>query len=68
MPTPPPTRPKIEVITAAVATASIGGLVGLTVSGVLSMLPKWAAVLLVVVELLMPMLVYLILKRAEPKR
>ena len=58
----------MEMITAAVAMGSIGGLVGLTVTGVLAKLPPWAAVLIVVVELFLPLLVYFILKRADERR
>lgn len=53
------------MIAAAVATASIGGLVGLTVTGILSSLPAWAAVTIVVGELALPLIVYGVLKRAE---
>jgi ABC-type Mn2+/Zn2+ transport system permease subunit len=56
------------MITAAVAMGSIGGLVGLTVSGLLTRLPGWAAVLIVVSELLLPVLVFLLLKRQEDRR
>ena len=56
------------MITAAVATGSIGGLVGLTVTGILSSLPVWAAVTIVVGELALPLVVYWILKRAEERR
>jgi hypothetical protein len=68
MPEEPSQRSRVEIITAAVALGSIGGLVGLTVTGVLTTLPGWAAVLVVVAELLLPVLVFLILKRAEEKR
>jgi uncharacterized membrane protein len=68
MPKTPLERSKVEVITAAVAMGSIGGLVGLTVTGVLMSLPTWAAVLIVVAQLLLPMLVFLLLKRAEDRR
>jgi purine-cytosine permease-like protein len=56
------------MILAAVATGSVGGLVGLTVSGVLSRLPPGLAVGLVVLELSLPFLVYWLLKRAERPR
>jgi hypothetical protein len=56
------------MITAAVAVGSIGALVGLTVTGVLMMLPVWAAVLIVVAELLLPLLVFVFLKRSEERR
>jgi len=47
---------------------SIGGLVGLTVTGVLTALPGWAAILVVVTELLLPALVFVMLTRGEKKR
>jgi len=68
MPKSPLERSRVEVITAAVAMGSIGTLVGLTVTGILMILPIWAAVLIVVAELLMPVLVFLLLKRAEDRR
>jgi len=68
MPKMPSQGSKVEMITAAVAMGSIGGLVGLTVTGVLAKLPPWAAVLIVVVELFLPLLVYFILKRADERR
>jgi hypothetical protein len=64
----PPQRSRVEVITAAVAMGSIGGLVGLTVTGVLTALPRWASITVVVAELLMPVLVFLVLKRSEARR
>lgn len=65
MPPSPRSGSKVEMIAAAVATASIGGLVGLTVTGILSSLPVWAAVTIVVGELALPLIVYGVLKRAE---
>jgi hypothetical protein len=59
---------RAEMAMAAAATASIGGLVGMTVTGVLSRLPAWLAVLLVVTELSLPFLVYWVIKRAERGR
>ncbi len=56
-------RSKVEIATAATALGSIGGLVGLSVTGVLASLPLWAAVLIVVAELLAPAIVYVVLKR-----
>jgi uncharacterized membrane protein len=56
-------RSKTEIATAATALASIGGLVGLAVSGVLMALPLWAAVLIVVAELLAPAIVFVVMKR-----
>lgn len=64
----PPPNPKPELVMAAVATASVGGLVGLTVSGVLTRLPPWLSVGIVVLELSMPFLVYWLMKRVERRR
>ena len=64
---PQPPRLNIQLVTASVAIGAIGGLVGLTVTGVLTALPQWAAVLVVVAELMMPLIVYRILKRAAEK-
>ncbi len=58
-------RSKTEIMTAAAALASIGTLVGLTVSGVLGRLPFWVAVLLVVGELLLPVVVFLSVRRRD---
>jgi uncharacterized membrane protein YgdD (TMEM256/DUF423 family) len=58
-----PRRSKTEIMTAAAALASIGSLVGLTVSGVLARLPFWAAVLIVVGELLLPIVAFLAMRR-----
>ena len=59
---------KAELATAATAVGSVGALVGMTVTGILSALPVWAAILIVVAELLMPLLVFALLKRAEKNR
>jgi uncharacterized membrane protein len=61
-------RSTVEIGTAATAIGAIGGLVALTVTGILGSLPGWAAVLIVVAELLTPFLVYIVLQRAEKKR
>ena len=68
MPLSSPSGSKVQMITAAVATASIGGLVGMTVTGILTSLPVWAAVMLVVGELAAPLIVYVVLKRQEERR
>ena len=47
---------------------SVGALVGMTVTGILAALPVWAAILIVVAELLMPLLVFALLKRSEKNR
>ncbi len=59
----PARRSKVEIATAACAIASIGSLVGLSVTGILSRLPLWAATLIVVAELLAPAFVYFLMKR-----
>jgi len=61
-------RSTVEIGTAATAIGAIGGLVALTVTGVLGSLPPWAAVLIVVAELLSPFIVYHVLRRVEKKR
>ena len=58
-------RPKVEIATAATAVASIGTLVGLTVTGILMALPPWAALLIVVAELLAPVIVFVVLNRGN---
>lgn len=68
MPDKPPSAAKAEMTLAAVATASIGTLVGLTVTGVLSALPSWAAVAIVVTELFLPFAAYRLVKRAGERR
>jgi hypothetical protein len=64
----PPTNPKPEMVMAAVATASVGALVGLTVSGVLSRLPPFLAIGIVVLELCLPFFVYWVMKRSARRR
>jgi hypothetical protein len=61
-------RSKVEIATAGAAIGSVGGLVALTVTGVLQSLPPWAAVLIVVLELLAPVIVYVAVSRSEHKR
>jgi hypothetical protein len=61
----PSSRSKVEIATAATAVASIGTLVGLTVSGVLMTLPLWAATMVVVAELLAPVIVFAVMKRGK---
>ncbi len=56
-------RAKTQVVTAVVAVASVATIVGLAVSGILETLPRWAAVLIVVAELLAPAIVFMVLKR-----
>ncbi len=59
-------RSKTEIATAAAALASIGSLVGLTVSGILASMPFWAAVLVVVGELLVPIVVFFAVRKGNP--
>ena len=58
----------MKIVTAASAVGCIGALVGLTATGILESLPKWIATLIVVTELLVPYIVYRMLKRLEKKR
>lgn len=57
--------PDPALIAALVAIGGIGTLVALTILGILTRMPIWAAVLLVVVELLAPLLVFQFLKRRQ---
>jgi hypothetical protein len=61
-------RSKVEIATAATAVGSIGALVGLAVTGILTSLPIWASVLIVVAELLAPLIVFVGMKRSERNR
>jgi hypothetical protein len=63
----PSFRPDPGLIAALVAIAGIGNLVALTVLGLLTRMPVWAAVLLVVLELVAPILVYQFLKRRQER-
>ena len=56
-------RPNAKFVAVAVAVASVGTLVALTALGILDTLPKPAATLIVVVELLAPAIVYFAMKR-----
>jgi hypothetical protein len=58
-------RSKVEIATAGTAVASIGTLVGLTVTGILMALPLWAATLIGVGELLLPAVVFVAMKRGS---
>ncbi len=55
--------PKARLAAIVAGIASVGGLVGLTVAGILTRLPLWAATVIVVTELLAPLLVYRMVKR-----
>jgi hypothetical protein len=56
------------LVAALVAIACIGNLVTLTVLGILTRMPVWAAVLLVVTELVAPLLVFQLVKRMNRPR
>ncbi|MEO6741010.1 MAG: hypothetical protein ABIP20_12210 [Chthoniobacteraceae bacterium] len=58
-------RSKTEIATAATALGSIGTLVALSVTGILTALPLWLSVLIVLLELLAPALVFVVLKRKD---
>ncbi len=58
-------RSRLEIATAATAVGSIGTLVGLSVTGILTSLPLWAATLIVVGELLAPVIVFVVLRRGK---
>ena len=60
-------RPDPALVAARVAIGCIGHLVALTVLGILTSIPPWASVLIVVTELLLPLLVFQLLKRAQNK-
>ena len=54
---------KVMLITGAVATGSIGTLVALTETGFFSIMPLWAAVTIIVIELVIPIVVFRFLKK-----
>ena len=58
-------RSKTEIATAATAIGSIGTLVALSVTGILTALPLWLSVPIVLLELLAPALVFVVLKRKD---
>jgi hypothetical protein len=58
-------QPDPGLVAALVAIAGIGNLVALTVLGLLTRMPIWLTVLIVVLELLAPLLVYQLLKRRQ---
>ena len=60
-------QPDPGLVAALVAIAGIGNLVALTVLGLLTRMPVWLTVLIVVVELLAPLLVYQFLKRRQQR-
>jgi hypothetical protein len=57
--------PDPGLLAALVAIAGIGNLVALTVTGLLTRMPVWASVAVVVVELVAPILVYQFFKRRQ---
>jgi hypothetical protein len=60
-------RPDPALVAALVAIAGIGNLVALTVLGLLTRMPLWASVLLVVLELVAPLIVFQVLKRQQQR-
>ena len=60
-------QPDPGLVAALVAIAGIGNLIALTVLGLLTWMPVWLSVLIVVVELLAPLLVYQFLKRRQQR-
>jgi hypothetical protein len=60
-------RPDPGLVAALVAIAGIGNLVALTVLGLLTRMPIWLSVLIVVLELLAPIVVYQFLKRRQER-
>jgi hypothetical protein len=58
----PPNKLDPGLIAAVVAIGSVSVLITLTVLGIFSILPPWVSVLIVVLELLIPFVVYLLLK------
>jgi len=59
----PPTKPDPGLIAAVVAIGSVGVLIALTVLGIFAILPPWVSVLIVVLELLIPFVVYWMMSR-----
>ena len=60
-------QPDPGLVAALVAIAGIGNLVALTVLGLLTRMPVWVSVLIVVLELLAPLVVYQFLKRRQQR-
>ncbi len=58
----PPNKLDPGLIAAVVAIGSVSVLITLTVLGIFAILPPWVSVLIVVLELLIPFIVYLLLK------
>jgi hypothetical protein len=63
----PSFHPDPGLMAALVAIAGIGNLVALTVLGLLTRMPVWLTVLIVVLELVAPLLVYQFLKRRQQR-
>ena len=59
----PPRKIDPGLIAALMAIGSVSILIALTVLGIFSILPPWVSVLIVVLELTIPFVVYLMLKR-----
>lgn len=60
-------RPDPALVATLVAVAGIGNLVALTVLGLLTKMPLWASVSLVVLELAAPLLVFQLMKRWQQR-
>lgn len=60
-------RPDPALIATLVAVAGIGNLVALTVLGLLTRMPIWASVTIVVVELAAPLIVFQVMKRWQER-
>ncbi|MEO6788078.1 MAG: hypothetical protein ABI318_18285 [Chthoniobacteraceae bacterium] len=63
-----PRRSRAGIAAAATAIGAVATLLALTLTGVLELLPKRAATLIVVAELLVPFVVYRVLRRAQGQR
>ena len=59
----PPSKLDPGLIAAVVAIGSVGMLIALTVLGIFAILPPWVSVLVVVLELIIPFVVYWMLNR-----
>ncbi len=60
-------RPDPALIATLVAIAGIGNLVALTILGLLTRMPIWASVSIVVIELAAPLLVFQLMKRWQQR-
>ena len=60
-------QPDPGLVAALLAIAGIGNLVALTVLGLLTRMPVWLTVTIVVIELLLPLAAYQFLKRRQQR-